>query len=135
MRILKYLILKIFGSLSRKRKLEYVFNKLKIVVLRSNDIFLEIIISSFFVFMINFNEKIVELKLNFRREFQEKLLDVSKIKDILIYRNLFDIGEVVLGIVYIFFDKNNENKVFVEYLFFIYKIFKSVFEVFVENKI
>lgn len=85
--------------------------------------------------MINFNEKIVELKLNFRREFQEKLLDVSKIKDILIYRNLFDIGEVVLGIVYIFFDKNNENKVFVEYLFFIYKIFKSVFEVFVENKI
>jgi hypothetical protein len=135
MRIPKYPISKILGSPSRKRKLEYAFNKPKTVVPRSNDIPSEIIISSLSVSMINPNEKIVESKPNSRREFQEKLPDASKIKDILIHRNSFDTGEAAPGTVHIFPDKNNENKALAEHLFPIYKILKSVFEVPVENKI
>ncbi|XP_021019135.1 coiled-coil domain-containing protein 168 [Mus caroli] len=135
MRIPKYPISKILGSPSRKRKLEYAFNKPKTVVPRSNDFPSEIIIRSLSVSMINPNERIVESKPNSRREFQEKLPDASKIKDILIHRNSFDTGEAAPGTVHIFPDKNNENKALAEHLFPIYKILKSVFEVPVENKI
>ncbi|XP_031224833.1 coiled-coil domain-containing protein 168-like, partial [Mastomys coucha] len=104
MRIPKHPISKIpgiigLGSPSSKWKLDYAFNKPKTMLPRSTDTSSGIITRSLCVSMINppHNERLVESKkskTNSRREmrvchseFQDKLPDAIKIKDILIHRN------------------------------------------------